>query len=96
MIQARGVGADDLGLFILRHSGEDFLQDLPGLRKGGLAVRVVGAPHHVVRPDHVSQTNADAVLLEAQDDVAAEEVAREHAVPRLREGRPPAFARAGS
>ena len=39
-------------------------------------------------PDDVAQANADGVLLEAQHDVAAEEVAREYAVPRLREGRP--------
>jgi hypothetical protein len=32
--------------------------------------------------------NADGVLLEAQDDIAVEEVAWAHAVPRLREGRP--------
>jgi hypothetical protein len=41
---------------------------------------MVRAPHHVVDTDGVSQANADGVLLEAQHDVAAEEVAREHAV----------------
>ena len=46
------------------------------------------SPNHVVGADDVAQANADGVLLEAQDDVAAEEVAREYAVPRLREGRP--------
>ena len=45
-------------------------------------------PIHVVGADDVAQANADGVLLKAQDDVAAEEVAWEHAVPRLREGRP--------
>jgi hypothetical protein len=38
--------------------------------------------------DDVAQANANGVLLEVRDDVAAEEVAREYAVPRLREGRP--------
>ena len=37
--------------------------------------------------DDVAQANADGVLLEAQDDLAVEEVARQHAAPRLREGR---------
>ena len=44
------------------------------------AVRIVRAPHHAVDADDVAQANADGVLLEAQDDVAVEEVAREHAV----------------
>ena len=44
--------------------------------KRRLAVRIVRAPHHVVDTDGVSQANADGVLLEAQHDVAAEEVAR--------------------
>src|ERR1700719_3215262 len=79
----------------------DLRQDLPRLGKRRLAVRIVRAPHHVVPhhvvgADDVAQANAGGVLLEAQDDVAAEEVAREHALPRRREGRPPAFARAGS
>jgi hypothetical protein len=34
----------------------------------------------------VKKANADGVLLKAQHDVAVEEVARQHAVPRLREG----------
>jgi len=38
-------------------------------------VGIVGAPHHVVDADHVAQADADRVLLEAQEDVAVEEVA---------------------
>ena len=56
--------------------GQDLRQDLPRLGKRRLAVRIVRAPHHVVDADDVAQANADGVLLEAQDDVAAEEVAR--------------------
>ncbi len=41
---------------------------------------VVRAPHHVVHADDVPQTDADRVLLEAQHDVAMEEVTRAHAV----------------
>jgi hypothetical protein len=48
--------------------------------KRRFAVRVVQAPHHVVDADDVTQANADRVLLEAQHDVAVEEVARDHAV----------------
>src|SRR6266478_9405142 len=100
IVHAGGVAAGDLGLFVVRHPGQDLRQDFPRLGKRRLAVRIVRAPHHVVPhpgvdTDDVSQANADGVLLEAQHDVAAEEVAREYAVPRLREGRPPAFARAG-
>ena len=43
-------------------------------------MRIVRAPHHVVDADDVAQANADGVLLEAQDDIAAEEVARKIAV----------------
>src|SRR5262245_4114897 len=79
-VHARGVGAHDLGLLVLRHAGEDLAQDLARLREGGLAVGIVRAPHHVVHADLVAQADADAVLLEAQDDVAVEEVARPHTV----------------
>ena len=45
--------------------------------KRRLAVRIIRAqyhvvPNHVVGADGVAQANADGVLLEAQDDVAAE------------------------
>ena len=48
-----------------------------------LAVPIIRAPNHVVGADDVAQANADGVLLEAQDDVAAEEVARERSVERM-------------
>ena len=79
-VHARGVAADDLRLLVVRHARQDLGQDLPGLGEGGLAVGVVGAPHHVVDADHVAQADADRVLLEAQEDVAVEEVARAHVV----------------
>jgi len=43
-IQPRGVVADDLSPLLVRHAIEDALEDLPGLRNGGLGVRVVRAP----------------------------------------------------
>jgi hypothetical protein len=53
--------------------GQDVRQDLPRLGKRRFAVRIVGAPHHVVDADDVSQANADGILLKAQHDVAVEE-----------------------
>jgi hypothetical protein len=79
IVDAGGVPAGDLGLFVLRHA----LQDLARLRKGRLAMRIVRALHHVVDADDVMQANADGLLLEARSDVAVEEVAREHAVLEL-------------
>src|SRR2546430_5589769 len=38
------------------------------------------SPHHVVHADHLPQANPDGVLLEAEHDVAMEEVAGSHAV----------------
>jgi hypothetical protein len=43
--------------------GQDLREDLPRLREGGLAVGIVGAPHHVVHADDVAEANADGVLL---------------------------------
>src|SRR5438067_4898492 len=80
IVHAGGVATGDLGLFLLRHPGQDLRQDLLRLRKGRLAVRIVRAPHHVVDADDVAQAHADRVLLKAQHDVAAEEVARQHPV----------------
>src|SRR5438874_4907263 len=79
-VHAGGVASGDLGLFVVRHSGQDLRQDLARLGERRLAVRIVRAPHHVVDADDVSEANADGVLLEAQDDVAAEKIAREHGV----------------
>src|SRR5262249_37520174 len=75
-VHPRGVAAHDLGPLVGGHSGEDLRDDLPRARERGLAVGIVGAPHHVVDPDHVAQPNAESVLLEADHDVPVEEVAR--------------------
>src|SRR6202011_42533 len=55
IVHAGGVAAGEprivvrgrLGLFVGRHAGQDFRQDLPRLGKRRLAVRIVRAPHHV-------------------------------------------------
>jgi hypothetical protein len=65
-VQAGGVAAGDLGLFVVPHPGQDLRQDLPRLGKRRLAVRIVRAPHQVVDADDVAHANADGVLLEAQ------------------------------
>src|SRR5271166_6605758 len=72
IVHTGGVAAGDLGLFVVRHPGQDLRQDLARLGKGRLAVRIVRAPHHVVDADYVAQGNADGVLLEAEEDVAGE------------------------
>src|ERR1700736_894648 len=54
----------------------------PGAARSAACVNSTRTPRSSLRRG-VSQANADGVLLEAQDAVAAEEVAREHAVPRL-------------
>src|ERR1700730_5636713 len=54
----------------------------PRSAKRAACVNSTGTPSSSIRRG-ISQANADGVLLEAQDDVAAEEVAREYAVPRL-------------
>src|SRR5215813_8319704 len=74
-IDARGRAANDLRLLVLGHARQDLGENLPRLRERGLAVRIVRAPHHVVDADHVAQTDADRVLLEAQHDVAVKEIA---------------------
>ena len=53
-------------------------KDLARSGKRRLAVRIVRVPHHAVDADDVAQANADGILLEAQDDVAVEEVAGPH------------------
>src|SRR5215813_8656352 len=65
IVDAGGVAAGDLGLFVVRHARQDLRQDLARLGKRRLAVRIVRAPHHVVDADDVAQANADGVLLEA-------------------------------
>src|SRR5262245_52663720 len=79
-VDTRSIAADDLRLLVLGHARQDLGQDLARLGERRLAVRIVRAPHHVVDADHVAQADADRVLLEAQDDIAMEEVAGLHAV----------------
>src|SRR5262249_2567396 len=79
-VDARRVAAPDLRVLVVRHPRQDLGEDLARPRERRLAVRIVGAPHHVVDADHVAETNADRVFLEAQHDVAVKEVARPHPV----------------
>ena len=52
--------AGDLGLFVVRHPGEDFRQDLPRLGKRRLAMWIVRAPHHVPGVNRVFVTFIDS------------------------------------
>src|SRR5262249_18185892 len=65
IVDAGGVEARDLGLFVLWHALQDLGEDLARSRKRRLAVRVVRAPHHVARTNYVAQADADRVLLKA-------------------------------
>jgi mono/diheme cytochrome c family protein len=78
VVQPRHVRVRDLPAVGLRHAIEDAFEDLTRPREGGLRVRVVRSPHQQIDADEVAVADAQAVLLEAQEDVAAEEVAGQH------------------
>jgi hypothetical protein len=90
MVGADGVAAGDprigvrgrLGLFVVRHPGED----LPGLGKRRLAVRIVRALHHIVDADdgltgQCVQTQPSLVLPQGwsgSDDHIQDRIVRRH------------------
>src|SRR5215475_13448086 len=74
VIQAGGIAPNDLGVFVLGHSGQDLRQNLAGLWECGLTMRIIGALYHVVHANKVPQADADRILLEAQEDIAMEKV----------------------
>src|SRR5687768_13293731 len=74
VIQASSIASHDLGAFVPRHSRQDLCQNLPGLWERGLTMGIIGAPHHVVHPNNVSQADTDLILLEAQENIAVEKV----------------------
>src|SRR5687767_8604756 len=76
-VEACRVRPRDAPALVLGHAGEDALQDLARARERRLRVRVVRAPHQRVDADEVAVADAEAVLLEAQEDVPPEEVARQ-------------------
>ena len=65
---------ENFGAFILGHSGQDLRQNLPRLWERGLAMGIIGAPHHIVHANNVPQADTDLILLEAQADIAVEKV----------------------
>src|SRR5438874_10014559 len=90
-VDARGVAGDDLRSFGFGAAGEQAIEDLVAAGEGALLVGIVPAPGEVVRADHVTQLDADVVLLEANEDMRAEEVAGQLPV---REARPAGDVRA--
>src|SRR5260370_18948660 len=87
----RRVLRGDLASVLLGSPGKDAVQKLPGLRPGRLRAREVAPPEHVVDADRVSQLDAEVVLHELHEHVAAPVVARQEPLLRLpspREHRP--------
>src|SRR5213594_1239202 len=88
---ACGVLHGDLAGDLLRSPGEDAIEKLPGLRPGGLGVREVAPPEHVVDADRVAELHAEVVLHELHEHVALPVVAWQEPLarpPSLREYRP--------
>src|SRR5262249_56040309 len=68
----RGDLPDDL----VRHPGKDAIQELSRLRPGRLGVREVAPPEHVVDADLLSHLDAQIILHELHEHVAAPLVTR--------------------
>lgn len=80
MIQPRGVLARDLRLLHLRNSLEHAVDNLPGAGKGGLGMRIIRPPQQVLDPNVGAELDAEGVFLKADEDIAAEEIARQRPV----------------
>src|SRR5919198_652714 len=80
MIQPGGVLAGNLHSLLVRNILEDVRHDLTGFGKRRLGVRIVRSPHQVLDADVRPQLDAEVVLLEADEDIAPEEIAGEQAV----------------
>src|SRR5712692_958330 len=79
----RRVLRGDLASVLLGSPGKDAVQKLPGLRPGRLRVREVAPPEHVVDADRAAQLDAEVVLHELHEHVAAPVIARQESLPRL-------------
>src|SRR5262249_41977516 len=82
----RGVLRGDLADDVLRRPAKDAREELARLRPGRFGVREVAAPQHVVDADRVAELDAEVVLHELHEHVAAPVVARHEPVLR-----PPSF-----
>src|SRR5262249_56584020 len=80
--EARCVLGRDLALNVLGGAGEDASEELPGLRPRGLGVGEIASPEHVVDTDHVTELDAEIVLHELDEHVAAPVVARQESLLR--------------
>src|SRR3989441_11515427 len=79
----RGILRGDLASILFGSPGKDAIQKLLGLRPGRLGVREVAPPEHVLDADLVAQLDAEVVLHELHEHVAAPVVARQESLPRL-------------
>src|SRR5262249_12373847 len=76
VVDPHHIPAQDQLLLILRHAGEVAGDGLARLREGGVEVRVVGAPHHLVHADQVAAAYAGHIILEGGVHLAAPVVDR--------------------
>src|SRR5712692_7154981 len=77
MIQSGDVCADDLALLLVGHAVEDAVDDFARPGKGRLSMGVVRAPQQIVHAYIRPELDAKSVFLEADEDVLAEEIARQ-------------------
>src|SRR5262245_51228065 len=77
VIQSGGVFAGDLTLLLVGHAAQDAVDDGARLGKGRLRMGVVRAPHQIIHADVRPELDAKGVFLEADEDVLAEEIARQ-------------------
>src|SRR5439155_2734631 len=84
MIQSGDVFADDLVLLLVGHAVEDAVDDLARPGKGRLSMGVVRAPQQIIYAYIRPELDAQGVFLEADEDVLAEEIARQ--CPMLKTG----------
>src|SRR5262249_55152190 len=72
------VPAQDQLLLVLGHAGEVAGDGLARLREGGVEVRVVRTPHHLVHADQVAAAHAGHIVLEGGVHLAAPVVGGVH------------------
>src|SRR5215831_7117707 len=77
VIQSGGVFAGDLTLLLVGHAAQDAVDDGARLGKGRLSMGVVRAPHQIIHADVRPELDAQGIFLEADEDVLAEEIARQ-------------------
>src|SRR5262245_35631845 len=79
-VQPCGVPARDQRLLLLWNPLQNAVDDLSGVGKGGLGMGIVRPPQQVLDPNVGAKLDAEVVLLEADEDIVTEEIARQRSV----------------